>query len=115
MEAAIAELCDENGGICAMIGKGDRAVGIRGDIDALPVEEETGFNRLGTDDLDELRAILSTPHLNVEGIYSHLALKDRPSDEIQLKKFLNIVETPSATAISRTASAQWMIPISGWI
>lgn len=33
----------ENGGICAMIGKGDIAVGIRGDIDALPVQEETGL------------------------------------------------------------------------
>lgn len=33
----------ENGGICAMIGKGDRAVGIRGDIDALPVQEQTGL------------------------------------------------------------------------
>ena len=54
---------------------------------------ETGFNRLGTDDLDELRAILCVPHLDVEGIYSHLALKDRPSDEIQLQKFLHIVET----------------------
>ena len=57
---------------------------------------ETGFNRLGTDDMDELRAILRVPHLNVEGIYSHLALKDRPSDEIQLKKFLHIVETLEA-------------------
>lgn len=33
-----------NGGICAMIGKGDRAVGIRGDIDALPVQEQTGLD-----------------------------------------------------------------------
>ena len=61
---------------------------------------ETGFNRLGTDDLDELRAILRMPRLNVEGIYSHLALKDRPSDEIQLKKFLNIVETLEAEGAS---------------
>lgn len=52
---------------------------------------ETGFNRLGTDDLDELRAILRVPAVNVEGIYSHLALKDRASDEIQLEKFLKIV------------------------
>ncbi len=52
---------------------------------------ETGFNRLGTDDINELRAILQTPCLNVEGIYSHLALKDRPSDEIQLKRFLEMV------------------------
>ena len=54
---------------------------------------ETGFNRLGTDDVNELRAILQTPGLNVEGIYSHLALKDRPSDEIQLKRFLDMVYT----------------------
>lgn len=52
---------------------------------------ETGFNRLGTDDVNELRAILQTPGLDIEGIYSHLALKDRPSDEIQLQKFLTIV------------------------
>ena len=39
----IPYLTYENGGICAMIGKGDRAIGIRGDIDALPVQEETGL------------------------------------------------------------------------
>lgn len=33
-----------NGGICAMIGAGERAIGIRGDIDALPVQEETGLS-----------------------------------------------------------------------
>ncbi len=32
-----------NGGITATIGKGTRAVGIRGDIDALPIEEKTGL------------------------------------------------------------------------
>ena len=31
----------ENGGITACIGKGDRAVGLRGDIDALPIQEKT--------------------------------------------------------------------------
>lgn len=52
---------------------------------------ETGFNRLGTDDLEELRAILHTPHVHAEGIYTHLALKDRASDEIQLERFLHVV------------------------
>lgn len=33
-----------NGGICAVIGKGERAVGIRGDIDALPLQEQTGLS-----------------------------------------------------------------------
>lgn len=59
----------------------------------LHLKAETGFNRLGTDDVNELRAILQAPGLNVEGIYSHLALKDRPSDEIQLKRFLDMVYT----------------------
>ena len=54
---------------------------------------ETGFNRLGTDDPEELLAILRTPHVHAEGIYSHLALKDRPSDEKQLERFLDIVRT----------------------
>jgi len=53
---------------------------------------ETGFNRLGTDDLEELKAICRLPHLNVEGVYSHLALKDRASDEIQLNRFLSLVK-----------------------
>ena len=32
-----------NGGIAACIGQGSKAVGIRADIDALPVQEETGL------------------------------------------------------------------------
>ena len=31
----------ENGALCALIGKGNRAIGLRGDIDALPVQEAT--------------------------------------------------------------------------
>ena len=33
----------ENGGICAVIGRGHRAIGLRGDMDALPVQEATGL------------------------------------------------------------------------
>ena len=32
-----------NGGIAAAIGAGERAIGIRGDVDALPVQEKTGL------------------------------------------------------------------------
>ncbi|MBQ9833320.1 MAG: amidohydrolase [Clostridia bacterium] len=32
-----------NGGICACIGQGERAVGVRADIDALPIEEKTAL------------------------------------------------------------------------
>lgn len=34
----------ENGGICAMIGKGERAIGLRADIDALPIAEATDLS-----------------------------------------------------------------------
>lgn len=53
---------------------------------------ETGFQRLGTDDPEELLEILGTPGIYAEGIYSHLALKDRASDEVQLERFLAVVE-----------------------
>lgn len=33
----------ENGGLCALLGKGEEAIGIRADVDALPVQEETGL------------------------------------------------------------------------
>lgn len=39
----IPYLTYDHGGICAMIGKGERAIGIRSDIDALPVQEKTGL------------------------------------------------------------------------
>ncbi len=58
---------------------------------------ETGFNRLGTDDLDELKAILSLPHLDTEGLYSHLALKDRATDKAQLQKFMSIADALEKT------------------
>lgn len=52
---------------------------------------ETGFNRLGTDSIEELYAIAAMPGINTEGIYTHLALLDRPSDENQLSLFLYVV------------------------
>ena len=57
---------------------------------------ESGFNRLGSDNIAELLEILETPGIYAEGIYSHLALKDRPSDELQLSRFLSAVEALEA-------------------
>ncbi len=61
---------------------------------------ETGFNRLGTDDCGELLEILRTEGIYAEGIYSHLALKDRPSDEVQLSRFMTVVEKLEAEGYS---------------
>ena len=64
----------------------------RGVCATVHLKVESGFQRLGTDDPEELLEILRTPGIFAEGIYSHLALKDRPSDELQLKRFLDVVE-----------------------
>ena len=64
----------------------------RGKTATVHLKVETGFQRLGTDDPEELREILRTPGIDAEGICSHLALKDRASDEVQLKRFLAVVE-----------------------
>ena len=42
-ELAIPYTQYENGGICATIGRGERAIGLRADVDALPIQEETGL------------------------------------------------------------------------
>lgn len=42
-ELGVSYRAHSNGGITACIGKGNRAVGIRGDIDALPIQEKTGL------------------------------------------------------------------------
>lgn len=53
---------------------------------------DTGLHRLGTDDVEELRKIISLPGLDVEGIYSHLALTSYDDDIIQFNKFMNIAD-----------------------
>ncbi len=42
-ELGVSYRTHSNGGITATIGHGSRAVGIRGDMDALPIEEKTGL------------------------------------------------------------------------
>lgn len=53
---------------------------------------DTGFHRLGTDDVEELRKILSLPGLEVEGIFSHLALAGYEDDMAQFDKFMKIAD-----------------------
>lgn len=72
-----------------LLGEAARDRGVRATVH---LKVETGFQRLGTDDPGELLEILRTPGIDAEGIYSHLALKDRASDEVQLKRFLDVVE-----------------------
>jgi alanine racemase len=53
---------------------------------------DTGFHRLGIDDIGELKKICSyREKIEIEGIFSHLALVNDEENEIQFNKFLNIV------------------------
>lgn len=60
---------------------------------------DTGFNRLGfqiQDGLiDDLLKIHAMTHLEIEGIFSHLALKDRAGDQNQFKKFMDVTQALS--------------------
>src|SRR5690554_5608962 len=60
------------------------------------VKVDTGFNRLGYRDhdlaLEEIVAMAQLPGLEVEGIFSHLALNSPESDEDQYQKLLALIE-----------------------
>lgn len=57
---------------------------------------DTGFNRLGfkiNEDLPStIKYIYNLPNINVEGIFSHLALKDEESDYEQFNKFTSLLD-----------------------
>ena len=55
------------------------------------VKLDTGLHRLGFDAdtaLDEVSALFALPGLRVEGLFTHLALRDRESDERQIARLL---------------------------
>lgn len=59
------------------------------------IKYDTGFHRIGFPDcpesLDEIRQICTMPWLKPEGIYSHLALKDDESNQVQFRCFMDAV------------------------
>lgn len=60
------------------------------------IKYDTGFNRLGfkncEESINEIEKIYALPNINVEGIFSHLALTGREEDEKQYKKFTNAID-----------------------
>lgn len=60
------------------------------------IKYDTGFNRLGFKDtlasLDAIEQIVSMPHLEVVGFFSHLALKDPQTNYDQYHKFLEAIK-----------------------
>ncbi|MCR4804452.1 MAG: alanine racemase [Clostridia bacterium] len=61
---------------------------------------DTGFHRLGTADKEELLAMAQLPGLDVEGIFSHLALAGEEEDEAQFRLFMECVDYLEARGVS---------------
>ena len=63
---------------------------------AIQIKYDTGFNRLGFKDCDEsldhIERIGTMPYLSVEGFFSHLALKDKSSNDAQVTKFQQAID-----------------------
>lgn len=60
------------------------------------VKLDTGMHRLGfaTDEqsLEQIAGIYALPHIEIEGIYSHLALRDEQSDHEQFSRFTAFID-----------------------
>lgn len=61
---------------------------------------DTGFHRLGTENITELKEICSFKAIEVEGIFSHLALVNDEENKKQYEKFLNVIVTLEKEGIS---------------
>lgn len=61
---------------------------------------DTGFHRLGIDDVEELEAICRLPGIDAEGIFSHLALTGDEENEEQYRKFRSVIDALAARGIT---------------
>ncbi|MBE5806752.1 MAG: alanine racemase [Clostridiales bacterium] len=64
------------------------------------IKAETGLMRLGLTDAAELDGLLPSPHLRVEGLFTHLALHDRTADEAQFSALDRFAEALGARGIA---------------
>lgn len=61
---------------------------------------DSGFHRLGTENVEELFSICREPNLKIEGIFSHLALAGEEEDARQYARFMAVVEALEARGVS---------------
>ncbi|MBF4692747.1 alanine racemase [Fusibacter ferrireducens] len=67
------------------------------------VKLDTGFNRLGYKDhhlaVEDIQKMIQMQAIMVEGLFTHLALKDRDSDAIQFNRFDHVIHALEAKGI----------------
>ncbi len=59
------------------------------------IKLDTGMHRLGfnwDEALPDLCKLFELPHLRVEGLYTHLALRDDEADEVQIRRLLHVAD-----------------------
>lgn len=64
---------------------------------------ETGLNRLGLDPATAAETIeksLATGHVAIEGLFTHLALRDKESDRLQLDRLLSVRDALKARGVT---------------
>lgn len=64
------------------------------------IKVDTGFHRLGTKSVDEIVNICSLANLDVEGIFSHLALAGDRENQLQYEKFTKIISQAESRGCS---------------
>jgi len=59
------------------------------------VKLDTGLHRLGFDParLDEIASVFNLPNIRVEGLFTHLALRDDEADAVQIERFTRVADT----------------------
>lgn len=62
------------------------------------VKLDTGLHRLGfdTDRIDVIDAVFELPHIQVEGLFTHLALREDSADAEQIERFQRVAEALKA-------------------
>ena len=58
------------------------------------VKLDTGLHRLGYDParVDEIEAVFDLPHVRVEGLFTHLALREDSADAAQIERLLRVAD-----------------------
>ncbi|MBR3273251.1 MAG: alanine racemase [Clostridia bacterium] len=58
------------------------------------VKLDTGLHRLGfaPDDMEGIEAVFGLPRIRVEGLFTHLALREDSADAVQIKRLLRVAE-----------------------
>ena len=97
---ALMETAVENGEICTLFSLDlaralSETAGRLHKVARAHIKVDTGLHRLGLDAetaLDEAKEIFSLPNLKIEGLFTHLALRNKEEDDRQIARLLRVAD-----------------------